>query len=266
MYTKDWARLATPTTKLERMEAFFSGFGFAPHRHDTYAIGITISGVHNFTYRKTLRHSLPGHAVILHPDELHDGEAGTLDGFQYKILYVQPELIQQILGGQPLPFVPDGISTDPRITSTVTTLLERLDDPLDSLEEDDGIYDLAQALSNISDQKTKRRTLNYPAAERAREYILSCLEKSITLDDLELVADTDRWSLSRDFRALYGTSPYRYLTLRRLDKARALIRKQVPLVDTAMICGFTDQSHMTHHFTKNYGIPPGRWADMLSVK
>ncbi|GAA3938644.1 AraC family transcriptional regulator [Litoribacillus peritrichatus] len=265
MKTKDWARLAAPSAKLERMEAYFSGYGFAPHRHDTYAIGLTVAGVHNFNYRKVIRHSLPGNAVILHPDELHDGEAGTQEGFHYKILYIQPELIQNILGGQSLPFVPDGVSKDTRITSAVSGLLDRLDNPLESLEEDDGVYDLVQAMSAVSNQKIKRRKLNYSAAEMAREYILNCLDRVVTLEDLELITDTDRWSLSRDFRALYGTSPYRYLTLRRLDKARAMIRQDMALVDTAISCGFTDQSHMTHHFTKNYGITPGRWAEILSA-
>ncbi|MGO3133121.1 MAG: AraC family ligand binding domain-containing protein [Alcaligenes sp.] len=50
------------------MDAFFTGYRFSPHRHDTYALGITLNGVHNFTYQKSMRHSLPGNAVIIHPD------------------------------------------------------------------------------------------------------------------------------------------------------------------------------------------------------
>jgi hypothetical protein len=33
---------------------------FAPHRHDTYAIGITLAGVQTFRYRSEQRHCLPG--------------------------------------------------------------------------------------------------------------------------------------------------------------------------------------------------------------
>lgn len=48
---KDWVRLAQQPGKIERIEAYFSGHGYEPHRHDTYAIGRTLSGVQSFHYR-----------------------------------------------------------------------------------------------------------------------------------------------------------------------------------------------------------------------
>ncbi len=262
-YTKDWTKVSHPTEKIERMEAFFSSYGFSPHRHDTYALGITLNGVHNFSYQKSMRHSMPGNAVVIHPDELHDGEAGTEAGFHYKILYIQPEIIQQVLGGKPLPFIPGGISSDQRIVSAISNMLSSLDFQLDSLEEEDGIYDIAQALNGASREKAQRKKLNYKAAELAREFMLDASSTAVTMDHLEQVSGTDRWRLSRDFRVLFGTSPYRYLSLRRLDKAKSMITTGMALVDVAAACGFTDQSHMTHQFSKAYGLPPGRWAELM---
>src|SRR5260370_6544211 len=66
---------------IERPEARFLGRAFAPHRHDTYAIGITLWGVQTFSYRGMLRRCLPGQCHVLHPDELHDGAAGSDAGF-----------------------------------------------------------------------------------------------------------------------------------------------------------------------------------------
>ena len=60
---------------IERLEAHFARDGYALHRHDTYAIGITLSGVQTFRYRGSQRYSLPGECHILHPDEPHDGAA-----------------------------------------------------------------------------------------------------------------------------------------------------------------------------------------------
>ena len=42
---KDWVLRAPQAGRMERIEAFFSGHGYDPHRHDTYAIGRTLSGV-----------------------------------------------------------------------------------------------------------------------------------------------------------------------------------------------------------------------------
>ncbi|TIW84422.1 MAG: AraC family transcriptional regulator, partial [Mesorhizobium sp.] len=65
---------------MERIEARFHGSAFDPHRHDTYAIGVTLRGVQTFRYRGAARLSLPGQVIVLHPDELHDGGAGTEEG------------------------------------------------------------------------------------------------------------------------------------------------------------------------------------------
>ncbi|MGA7805171.1 AraC family ligand binding domain-containing protein [Bradyrhizobium sp.] len=43
------------------------------HRHDCYAIGITLAGVQSFRFRGRQWHCVPGQCHILHPDEPHDG-------------------------------------------------------------------------------------------------------------------------------------------------------------------------------------------------
>lgn len=128
---RDWVRQAGNIARIPCIEAYFQGHGYAPHRHDTYAIGRTLSGVQSFRYRSEHRHSLPGQTLVLHPDELHDGHAGTGDGFRYRMVYVPPALLQSMLGGRPLPFVPGGITSDPRLAPPVEALLRRMDAPLD---------------------------------------------------------------------------------------------------------------------------------------
>ncbi|WLH69189.1 AraC family transcriptional regulator [Pseudomonas sp. FP2309] len=262
-HTLDWLHRAPHTSGVDRIEAYFSGFAFDPHRHDTYAIGRTLFGVQSFHYRGAMTHSLPGATMVIHPDETHDGHAGSEEGFKYRMIYVEPALIQQILGGKPLPFIPAGLSTDPRLFRASEVLLQSLDCPIDPLQEQDAMFDLAQALSDASGAIITRKTFDYVAAERAREFIHSALGRSITLDEMANHAGRDRWALSRDFRVLFGTSPYRYLTMRRLDLVRSLLAQGVSLVDAAMTAGFTDQSHMTRQFRSTYGMPPSRWVKML---
>lgn len=219
--------------------------------------------MHSFRYRSGLRHSLPGGSIVLHPDELHDGEAGTEEGFRYRIAYIAPALLQRVLGGQPLPFVAEGISRDSRLFLAMQPLMQAMERQLDPLEEDDAIYDLAQGLAAVAGLRRGPKALNYAAAERAREYIHSALDSSITLEELEQASGRDRWGLSRDFRALFGTSPYRYLILRRLDRVRLQVVAGRSLAEAALSAGFADQSHMTNHFTRAYGIPPARWLRLV---
>lgn len=260
----DWIKIAPPSAKIERIEAYFSSHGYEPHRHDTYAIGRTLSGVQSFNYRGSKRHSLPGNIMVLHPDEIHDGEAGTLDGFQYRMIYLEPALIQKILGGRPLPFIVGGITTDPRLFAATEPLLTAVENSFEMLEEEDALYDLAQTLSTLGGQNFHRRAFDYKAAEIARQYIHSKFSHNITLDELSLISGRDRWSLSRDFRALFGTSPYRYVTMRRLEYSRRLMGTGLSLADVAVESGFSDQSHMTRQFIKTLGISPGRWLKIIN--
>lgn len=101
--------------------------------------------------------------------------------------------------------------------------------------------------------------MDYQSEERAHEYIQSEFSQNITLETLSTVCGKDRWSLSRDFRTLFGRSPYRYVTMRRLAYSRYLIQTGLSLSDSALEAGFSDQSHMTRQFLKTYGISPGRW-------
>ncbi|WGS51781.1 AraC family transcriptional regulator [Paraburkholderia sp. D15] len=251
---------------IERIEAFFHDAAYAMHRHDTYAIGHTLAGVQSFRYRGGTANSLPGGTMVLHPDEPHDGQAGTHDGFRYRMIYVDPALFQRALGGKPLPFVKGGLSNDPRLFEATVRLLRATGDalaPLDPLEQDDALYDLAIALDAVAGAASTRRPVDFHAAARARDYLLASLDRAVTLDELAAAAGRDRWSLSRDFRALFGTSPHRYLTMRRLDRVRQLTVRGMSLADASAASGFADQSHMTRHFRQAWGVPPAQWLKML---
>lgn len=248
---------------VNRIEACFSGAAFSPHRHDTYAIGVTLGGVQSFDYRGAARHSLPGGVVVLHPDETHDGRAGTDASFRYRTIYIEPSLIQSALAGRPLPFIESGISSDERLYGAVAPLLEDYDRPLETLEFQDAVYDLAIALNSAAGGVSAARSVDYAAAERARQRIHDQLDEGISLADLERIAGHDRWALSRDFRALFGTSPYRYLIMRRLERAREMMLEGLPIADIAAACGFSDQSHFTRQFRKAYGMPPRKWQTAI---
>lgn len=261
-------RVAPSAPGLERVEARFAGHGFDPHRHDTYAIGFTLRGVQAFRYRGAATCSVPGQVFVLHPDELHDGRAGTGDGFRYRILYVEPALIRDALADtrRSLPFVRDAVSADPRLAAAIGPALADLDDPLDELQRDRIVQTLADALDAVDPASRPSPSPRHrQAVERARDRLDAGIETGVTSAELEAAAGLSRYEVARHFRTCLGTSPHRYLVLRRLDRARALIRGGTGLADAAAASGFADQSHMTRQFRRAYGLPPGRWAALASL-
>ncbi|MNS81229.1 transcriptional activator FtrA [compost metagenome] len=175
------------------------------------------------------------------------------------MLYIEPALFQDVLGGRALPFIEGGVSTDPRLAAATCALLPHDGHPLEALEQSEALAELAHALAAAAGTPAQRPKGDFLAARRARDYLQAHCTRAVTLEELEAATGRDRWSLSHDFRVFYGTSPYRYLTMRRLEMVRRLLLGGATLASAAMAAGFADQSHMTRHFLKTHGITPGRW-------
>jgi AraC family transcriptional regulator len=63
---------------------------------------------------------------------------------------------------------------------------------------------------------------------------------------------------ARAFKRSTGLPPHRYLTERRIERARLLLmHSDLPLADVAVRCGFADQSHFTKIFRRSMAVSPG---------
>jgi len=260
----DAIRVGAGGPGIERVEARFARKAFSLHRHDTYALGITTAGVQEFRYRGARRICLPGQLHFLHPDELHDGGPATPDGFAYRIAYVEPAVVQAALGGRPLPFAEPVRDACPA-TAGLVALLADIDEPLDELGVAAAATAVADALEAAAGQAPSGDPIDTAAVTAVREHLAAHATEETRAADLERIAGMDRWSVARQFRRAFGTSPDRYRRMRRLAVARDAIAAGEPLAAVAAGTGFADQSHMTRHFTRAYGLTPGRWAALTSA-
>ena len=254
---------------IERIEAHFYGEAFEPHRHDTYAIGVTLRGVQTFRYRGETRASRPGEIIVLHPDEIHDGGAGTEEGLRYRMLYLEPSLLRRCLDGEysALPFVDQPIIADDAFRDALFAALGALDDDLDELLVDDLVMRIAERLSRYGKRPLKPLgTSARRSALLARDYLNANADRAVRSEELEKIAGLDRFALSRHFRAAFATSPHRFHLMRRLQQARSMIGAGGELADIAIATGFADQSHLSRHFKKAFGVTPGRWAVLVGAR
>jgi AraC-like DNA-binding protein len=264
----DSIKVAPASGGIERIEAHFHGDAFEPHRHDTYALGLTLQGVQSFRYRGLVRYSQPGNVIVLHPDELHDGAAGTDEGLRYRMLYLPPEMLIGALGEKRrgLPFVPSPVIADRAFAASLGDAMRDLDGAIDTLQLDDVLTGIADALGRHADAAGMAPGRNYDQAaiRRTCDFLQAHFDRQVSSDELETVSGLDRFTLARQFRASLGTSPHRYLVMRRLERARGMIGSGKSLVDIALETGFSDQAHFTRHFKKANGMTPGRWANLRS--
>jgi AraC-like DNA-binding protein len=262
----DLIRFGPSAHGIERAEVYLSTCRFETHRHDTYAIGITTAGVQTFRYRGSARFCLPGQLHVLHPDETHDGAAGTDEGFGYRILYIAPELVHDALAGRALPFIANPVQELTAAARPVASLLADIDEPITELSCVDVAVVVADSLRSLSGCPDGRQaTIDIRAVKLVREYLAAHAAEQTPASILESVAGTDRYTIARHFRFAFATSPDRYRMLRRLALARAAIERGQPLAQAAADAGFADQSHMTRQFKRTYGLTPGRWMALTAT-
>jgi AraC-like DNA-binding protein len=272
--SSDWIRQSNAADGVELFEAWFQGAAYRKHRHDTYAICLTDAGVQGFDYRGLGHVSTPGEVVVLHPDEIHDGSAATEAGFGYRQLYVEPALIFEavrLLCGRAcaLPFVRHPVVTSAKLSAAIrTAFLFLTQDNREPLAIDDLVLQLAEGLLDADPSCTHAvmpRHLDVAAIERARQFLDTEKTRVVRSWELEAVTGLSRYVLARQFRQVLGTSPYRYLLMRRLNFARAQLARRRPPAEVAFEAGFADQAHFTRMFTAAYGITPARFG-ALSVQ
>ncbi len=258
-----------PAAGFDRLRARFRRRAFAPHAHETYAIGITRGGVQRFRYRGARRHSLPGQAFVLHPDETHDGQPGDARGYAYEIVYIDPALIAAACQGAPLPFIDQPVIADrggreTGLTAAIRACLTDPDMPLSTLDVTCRITALADAMTAAVGAVTIAGPVYDRAVRRAHAVLMDTPDRRIAAAELEDACGIDRWTLARHFRARYGISPSRFHIRRRLRHAAMAIRAGADLADAAQLGGFADQSHFTRHFVRAHGLTPGVWRDIAA--
>lgn len=93
-----------------------------------------------------------------------------------------------------------------------------------------------------------------------KELLDDHLDGDITLSELAEMCQLSTRHFTRAFRQSLGTSPYRWLINRRIDKAKDLLAMtDMPIADIAVACGFANQSHFTTTFARIVGGGPGQW-------
>lgn len=267
-HATEMLHLSVESGGLQLAEARLSETAFALHRHAEYALGITTGGVQTFRYRGGRHTCLPGQLHLLHPDEPHDGAPADARGLRYRIVYVAPEVVRDASPSGRLPFVPDPVHrpTGPaaRLGASLRALLANMDDPLNDLAVAGAATAIADGLHQLAGRQTALPTRLDLQALRLAAGHLADPEGDTSATGLEAITGLDRYTLVRQFKAAYGTTPGRYRLLRQLDRARAAILRGDPLATSAADAGFADQSHLTRQFKRTYGLTPGQWRALVT--
>lgn len=96
------------------------------------------------------------------------------------------------------------------------------------------------------------------------ERLADDVDHAPSLDELAALAGVTRYMLVRQFGRRHGLPPMAWRQQLQLQRARDRIAAGRTLADTALECGFSDQSHLTRLFTRQFGYTPGAWRKAIA--
>jgi len=261
----DWLSERAAVGGVALLRASLRQRAYARHRHDTYTIALTESGVQEFDYRGVVHRSLPGQTVVLHPDELHDGRPGTADGFSYRSVYLDPARVHDAVrsaAGRPvaLPFVENPVVDDPQLAAALAGAFQSRLEPLAALALIDTASAALMRAARQLPAPSRHRALSDAVLARAREFLDANFARVVSAGEIEAACGETRYTISANFKQRYGTSPYRYLLMRRLEHVRARLVDDASLASLAQEAGFADQAHLTRMFKSAYGMTPSAFV------
>jgi AraC-like DNA-binding protein len=250
---------------VDLLQASFVSKRFVRHTHEGFVIAAITAGVEAFEVNGGLVRVGHGGLALVNPDTVHTGHAGVPEGWTYSALYPGTEVVrgiaEEVLAVRGAPSF--GVSSvhDPvavRLVTGVHRALERGDAlAADSL--------LRVAVARLLRRHGGRVPVRTPSsagavvARRARDVLVERMARPPGLEGLAVELGTGPFALLRAFREVYGMPPHAWLTDARVRRARRLLGDGVTPAAAAVAVGFADQAHLSRHFSRIVGVPPGAY-------
>ncbi len=242
---------------VEVLHARFVRHVYPAHTHDTWTLLIVDSGAVRFDLGRHEYGAVVPRVTLLAPHVAHTGRAGTTAGFRKRVLYLDSSVLADALIG---PAVASPTLTDPRLRQRISRLHDVLRRPEESLEAESRLALIASRIREHLRPTSVAPARHRRVADELRDLLDTRISIGLTLREASELLHAHPDHLVRAFTAAFGLPPHRYLTGRRVDAARhRLLGGEAP-DDVAAAVGFFDQAHLTHHFTKQLGTTPARYA------
>jgi len=246
---------------VELYQAHIARHTFEPHTHEAFGIGTIDAGAERFRYRGTQHVAAVNSVVTMNPDELHTGEAATADGWRYRMIYIDPDVLARVTGVGHWWF-DDATRHDPLRAQHISALIHRLWQTDDPLAQHGLLLTLIDTFRPLAHHAPERQEAAHRFC-RVREYLYDRYMHPVTLDELARVAALSPWHFQRQFKAHFHVTPHQMLMAIRLWRAKEFLTAGMPAAQVAAAVGLTDQSHLTRTFTQRYGVTPVRYQKQV---
>jgi AraC-like DNA-binding protein len=237
---------------------------YARHSHETFSVGLIDSGASTYINGRHQCRIDAGTLVLMNPGDVHACNPIEDQPWAYRMLYVDAGWLADLqaelgVGSSEFRCFASIMTRDPLLQAGFRRFHAVLtDDHADQMLKHSAAVEFFGAMHRrlgmepvapVSDSKLRR----------AAEFIADNYQRSLKLEEICLMAGVSPSGLIRSFKKHYGTTPHAYLTNRRVQFARAELRRGIPIAEVALAAGFADQAHLQRAFKQLLAATPGHY-------
>jgi AraC-like DNA-binding protein len=237
---------------------------YARHSHETFSVGLIDSGTSTYINGDQQCRIDAGTLVLMNPGDVHACNPIRNQPWAYRMLYVDADWLSDLqdelgMGGAGFRCFAPILTRDSELQAGFRKLHAALtDDHADHLHKHSTAVEFFSAMHQRLGMQTTAPASD-PKLRRAAEFIADNYQRSLKLEEICSTAGVSISSLIRSFRKHYGMTPHAYLTNRRVQFARAELRRGVPIAEVALAAGFADQAHLQRAFKLLLAATPGHY-------
>lgn len=233
------------------LSASITGFTYKKHAHQEYAIGVTLRGIQEYNLEGSSQLSYQSGVMLFNPEQAHDGMAHDITGLDYVMLYIEPQLLLEVIEKKDIPRFSTPVVYDVRLEQRILSLSKAILSGKDEALCSELFLSLADRLVQTKHSTDDKR--ENALIRRAKDMLHANLEKVPKLDEISNELHLSKFQFIRLFKAHTGISPYQYFLNCKIERAKSLIEKNKDIYSAVAACGFVDLAHLNKHFKSVYG-------------
>jgi AraC-like DNA-binding protein len=254
-------------TGLSLLHADFTTHEYPLHTHEALVIAMTEQGGSIVRSRGQIEEATPSTLFVFNPGEPHAGRMGWSERWRYRSLYLTRAALDEVAGGlglEDVPYFTSNVFADRDLIDAFLAMHLAIEEGRDVFHERELLIAtfgrLFQRHGDGGGVRIDMAPRDLTLLRRVKDRMQAEYASELRLEELAAVVGLTTFQLIGLFKRTVGLTPHAYLTQVRLNVACRQLAHARPLAEVATDVGFYDQSALTKHFKRCYGITPLQFA------
>lgn len=232
------------------------------HSHEELSIGFVEQGSSRITCKSLDFQMDIDQVVLLPPDAIHLCVPEKEGQFNFLVFYIDTQWFASVFGFDTHKLNPQVAPLNSEQKKRKESFLDRfpeMDDPF--IAESETVQFIGWLLFDLMglDGPAIHPKIEPHQIQKVQTYLNEHFTEPIQLDELVRIYPKSKFSMIREFKKTYSLTPHAYLINLRINKAKPMLTQGESVAQTAVACGFFDQSHFVKVFRQYVGMNPSEY-------